>query len=100
MCMGGLCAPSQAGDVTSPVFSKIHFPSFDPLFSGRILLPELVETVGQTQIKVEHREGTQLIPELLCVSAAVWEFGFIMSGKGVQCVQTARNNDEAVVALR
>jgi len=44
------------------------------LFSSK-LLPELIETVGQTQIKAESRKGTQLIPELLSVKAAAWEFG-------------------------
>lgn len=56
------------------------------LFSGK-LLPELVEQVGQTHIKAEHRKGTQLILENLSVREGlrgslvyhVWESGSVCS---------------------
>ena len=62
------------------------------------LLPELVETVGQTQMKVERLRGTWLILELLSVSAAAWEFVLSRLGKVVEFVQTEKCNDGARVS--
>lgn len=50
------------------------------MFSGE-LLPELSEGLGQTQIKAEHRKGTRLIPELVSVRGAAWEFGLSRLGE-------------------
>lgn len=74
------------------------FPSFDRLCSLASQYLNLQRHFGQTQIKAEHREGTQLILELLSVRAGSVGVWFITSGKVVQCVQTAKCDDVAMVA--
>lgn len=57
------------------------FPLLDPLCSAEVL-----ETVGQTQSKMEHRKGTDNTRASPCQCSCVGVC-FIMSGKVVHCVQ-------------
>lgn len=78
-------------------FSFNSSPSFDPLCSVASYYLNLPETVGQTRIKAEHREGTQLILELLSVRAAAWEFSLSRLGKWFSVFRQQSVDDEAMV---